>query len=68
MLLNVVTTQGKETFAEMTIENSQVRNIQSKIVKQEYQRLIKNSVSLLLICSVAIFSDSKVVRFYKINV
>ena len=48
----------------MTIADSQVRNIQSKIVKQEYQLMIKTSVFLLLICSVAIFSDSKVVIFY----
>ncbi|WP_232787989.1 hypothetical protein [Paraglaciecola sp. MB-3u-78] len=41
MLLNVVTAQAKENNAEMTIAGSQVRLLQSKIVKQEYQLLIK---------------------------
>jgi predicted alpha/beta superfamily hydrolase len=41
MLLNVITAQAKENDAEMTIANSQVRLLQSEIVKQEYQLLIK---------------------------
>jgi predicted alpha/beta superfamily hydrolase len=41
LLLNMVTAQAKESFAEMTIAGSQVRILQSEIVKQEYQLLIK---------------------------
>jgi predicted alpha/beta superfamily hydrolase len=41
MLLNVITAQAKENDAEMTIADSQVRLLQSEIVKQEYQLLIK---------------------------
>jgi len=41
LLLNVVQAQAKEGFPEMTIDDSQVRTLQSTIVKQEYQLLIK---------------------------
>jgi predicted alpha/beta superfamily hydrolase len=41
ILLYVVNVQAKESFAEMTIAGSQVRILQSKIVNQEYQLLIK---------------------------
>jgi predicted alpha/beta superfamily hydrolase len=41
MLLNVITAQAKENDAEMTIADSHVRLLQSEIVKQEYQLLIK---------------------------
>lgn len=41
LILNVVSVQAKDNFAEMTIANSQVRVLQSDIVKQEYQLLIK---------------------------
>lgn len=34
---------GKDNVVEMTIAGSQVRFLQSKIVKQEYQLLIKRS-------------------------
>lgn len=40
-LLIVVNAQAKDSFAEMTIAGSQVRSVQSEIVKQEYQLLIK---------------------------
>jgi predicted alpha/beta superfamily hydrolase len=41
LLLNVVAAQAKESFAEMSITGSQVRTLQSEIVKQEYQLLIQ---------------------------
>lgn len=41
LLLNVVTAQAKENFAEMTIADSQVRVLYSEIVNQEYQLIIK---------------------------
>jgi predicted alpha/beta superfamily hydrolase len=39
--LHVVSAQANENFAEITIAGSQVRTLQSKMVKQEYQLLIK---------------------------
>jgi predicted alpha/beta superfamily hydrolase len=41
LLLNVVTAQAKDNFAQMSIAGSQVRLLQSEIVNQEYQLLIK---------------------------
>tara|TARA_R110000751_G_scaffold15290_2_gene49342 strand:+ start:36434 stop:37516 length:1083 start_codon:yes stop_codon:yes gene_type:complete len=41
LLMNVVDVQAKEGLAEMTIIGSEVRALQSKIVPQEYQLLIK---------------------------
>ena len=41
LLLNIVNVQAKNSFAEMTIVGSEIRTLQSKIVKQEYQLLIK---------------------------
>jgi predicted alpha/beta superfamily hydrolase len=41
MLLNIITAQATENDAEMTIADSHVRLLQSEIVKQEYQLLIK---------------------------
>lgn len=41
IVLNIVSLQAKESFAEMTIADSQVRIFDSKIVKQAYKLLIK---------------------------
>jgi predicted alpha/beta superfamily hydrolase len=41
ILLNVFTAQAKDKFDEMNIIGSQVRFLQSDIVKQEYQLLVK---------------------------
>lgn len=41
LLLNVVSAQAKEHFAEVTIADSQMRVLQSKIVNQEYQLIVK---------------------------
>ncbi|MFQ3192749.1 MAG: putative alpha/beta superfamily hydrolase [Paraglaciecola sp.] len=41
ILLNVFASQAKDNLAEMSIAGSQVRLLQSEIVKQEYQLLIK---------------------------
>ena len=41
LLLNVVNTQAQESFEEMTVSDSQLRILQSKIVKQAYQLVIK---------------------------
>jgi predicted alpha/beta superfamily hydrolase len=41
LLLNVVTVQAKDNFAQMSVAGSQVRLLQSDIVNQEYQLLIK---------------------------
>lgn len=41
MLLNVFTAQAKDNVTEMTVVGSQVKLLQSEIVKQEYQLLIK---------------------------
>ncbi len=45
MLLNIITAQATENDAEMTIADSHVRLLQSDIVKQEYQLLIKTPAS-----------------------
>ena len=41
IFLNVTAVNAEDKFAEMTITDSQVRFLQSKIVKQQYQLLIK---------------------------
>lgn len=41
LLLSVVTVEAKDNFAKMGITGSQVRVLQSDIVKQEYQLLVK---------------------------
>jgi predicted alpha/beta superfamily hydrolase len=41
LLLHLGNAQAKGSFAEMTIAGSQMRTLQSKIVNQEYQLLIK---------------------------
>lgn len=41
LLLNTFTAQANNNFAEMTIAGSQIRLLQSEIVNQEYQLLIK---------------------------
>ncbi len=41
MLLNVFTAQAKDNVTQMTVVGSQVKLLQSEIVKQEYQLLIK---------------------------
>lgn len=41
LFLHVGNTQAKDSFAEMNITGSQVRTLQSEIVDQEYQLLIK---------------------------
>lgn len=41
LFLNVVNVQGKDNFAQMSIADSQIRLLQSKIVGQEYELIIK---------------------------
>ena len=41
LFLNIVSVQGKDNFAAMSIADSQVRLLQSEIANQEYELLIK---------------------------
>lgn len=41
MVLNVFTAQAKDNVTEVTVVGSQIKLLQSEIVKQKYQLLIK---------------------------
>jgi len=41
LLFNAATTQAKDNFAEMTLDDPKRRVLQSKIVPQQYQLMIK---------------------------